>query len=84
MSKSYPTLKWDQQDAEKALSVEKEFAKALTTQTLIIKFPDPELGKDTVKKFHSAIENVHFPQPSTPRYCFAHLKVSFYLKVLQK
>lgn len=81
MSKSYPSSKWDEKDALKALQAEKEYAKTLTNQSLIIKFPDPELGKDMVKEFHSAIENVHFPQPSTPRYCFAHLKVIFFFYI---
>lgn len=75
MSKSYPSSKWDEKDAEKALQAEKDFTKNLKNQSLIIRFPDPELSKDIVKQFHSAIENVHFPQASTPRYCFAHLEV---------
>ncbi|GLV38798.1 Painting of fourth [Carabus blaptoides fortunei] len=74
MSKSYPSSKWDEKDAEKALQAEKDFTKNLKNQSLIIRFPDPELSKDIVKQFHSAIENVHFPQASTPRYCFAHLE----------
>lgn len=78
MSKSYPTTKWDENDAEKALAAEKENAKLLTNQSLIIRFPDPQLNKEMVKEFHGDIENVHFPQASTPRYCYAHLKVYFY------
>lgn len=73
MSKSYPSIKWDEKDAEKAIQAEKDFVKNLKKQSLIIRFPDPELSKETVQKFHPQIESVHFPQSSTPRYCFAHL-----------
>lgn len=38
--------------------------------SLIIKFPDLELNKEIVASFHSGIENVHFQQPSTARFCF--------------
>lgn len=78
MSKSYPSIKWDEKDAEKAIQAEKDFVKNLKKQSLIIRFPDPELSKETVQKFHPQIESVHFPQSSTPRYCFAHLDVSIF------
>lgn len=76
MSKSYSSIKWNGEDAEKALQAERDFVKNLKKQSLIIRFPDPDLSKEIVQKFHPQIESVHFPQSSTPRYCFAHLDVT--------
>lgn len=46
---------------------------------MIIKFPDEDLNKDMVFKFHEAIENVHFQQPSNARFCFVTLKVIIFV-----
>ncbi|XP_071455667.1 zinc finger homeobox protein 4-like isoform X2 [Hetaerina americana] len=73
MSQSYPSRPWNKEAAEKALSVENEYLKGLRSQSLIIRFPDPELSKEIVKKFHPGIENVHFQVPSGPRFCFVQL-----------
>ena len=67
LSIHYTTKEWNREDAERALLVEQEFNKSQRTQMLILKFPDPELSKDIVKKFSPHIEYVHFQQPSTPR-----------------
>lgn len=77
LSQNVPNRKgWTQEEAEKALNVEKELNKRFKNASLLIKFPDLELNKEIVAKFHSAIENVHFQQPSAPRFCFVTLKVS--------
>ncbi|XP_022918761.1 protein painting of fourth isoform X2 [Onthophagus taurus] len=62
------------EDAITALEVEKQYNKRYKNQSLILKFPDPELNKEIVAKLHPAIENVHFQQKSTPRFCFVNLK----------
>lgn len=67
--------KWDLKQAEEALNIEKEYNKRYKIHSVIIKFPDPELNKEMVTKFHQAIEKVHFQQPSTPRICHVTLKV---------
>lgn len=67
---------WTSEEAEAALAVEKDCNKRFKNISLLIKFPDLELSKDIVAQFHSAIENVHFQQPSAPRFCFVTLKVS--------
>ncbi|KAJ8929495.1 hypothetical protein NQ314_017810 [Rhamnusium bicolor] len=64
---------WSVDDAKRALQVEKEYNKRHKSQSLIIKFPDIELNREIVGKFHKSIESVHFQQPSTPRFCFVTL-----------
>lgn len=77
LSLNIPSKKeWTMQEAEMALAVEKECNKRSKNQSLLIKFPDLELNKEIVAKYHSAIENVHFQQPSAPRFCFVTLKES--------
>lgn len=77
LSQNVPSVRsWTIEDAEKALAIEKEYNKKFKNQSIIIKFPDPEINKEIVTNFHPAIENVHFQHPSTPRYCFVTLKVS--------
>ncbi|KAJ8974361.1 hypothetical protein NQ317_001322 [Molorchus minor] len=74
LSQNIPQRKdWSVADAIRALTVEKEYNKRNKSQSLIIKFPDLELNREIVSKFHSTIENVHFQQPSTPRFCFVTL-----------
>lgn len=68
---------WTFTEAEQALNCEKEYNKRHKNQSLIIKFPDLELNKEIVSKFHNSIENVHFQQPSTARFCFVTLEVYF-------
>lgn len=63
------------EDAERVFNIEQEYNKRFKNHSLIIKFPDEELNKDMVFKFHEAIENVHFQQPSNARFCFVTLKV---------
>ncbi|XP_063903216.1 protein painting of fourth [Zophobas morio] len=75
LSQNVPSKKdWTLEEAELALSVEKEYNKRYKNHSLIIKFPDQELNRDIVSKFHPSIENVHFQQPSTPRFCFVTLQ----------
>lgn len=77
LSLNIPSKKeWTIQEAEMALAVEKECNKRSKNQSLLIKFPDLELNKEIVASYHSAIENVHFQQPSAPRFCFVTLKES--------
>lgn len=81
LSQNIPSKKdWSMEEAEAALSVEKEYNKRYKNHSLIIKFPDLELNRDIVTKFHSSIESVHFQQPSTPRFCFVTLQVCIYRK----
>lgn len=68
MSQSYPSRPWNKEDAERALAAESSHMKGLRNQSLIIRFPDPELSKDMVKAFHPGIENVHFQVPIGHRY----------------
>lgn len=76
LSQNIPSKKeWTLQDAELALGVERECNKRSKNQSLLIKFPDLELNKEIVARFHPAIENVHFQQPSAPRFCFVTLNV---------
>lgn len=76
LSQNVPSKKdWTVEDAERALNTEKEFNKRFKNHSLIIKFPDIELNKEIVSNFHNAIENVHFQQPSTARFCFVTLQV---------
>ena len=67
MSQNYPTRRWNKEDAELALKAEVETTRTLRNQNLIIRFPDPELSRDIVKKYHPGILNVHFQVPSGPR-----------------
>lgn len=76
MSAHYTSKEWSPEDAIKALALEKEVSVAQKTPMLILKFPDPELNKDIIKAFSPLIENVHFQQPSTPRYV---LKFMYFL-----
>lgn len=77
LSQNIPARRdWLLDDAEKALNIEKEYNKRYKNQSLIIKFPDLELNKEIVSRYHPAIENVHFQQPSTARFCFVTLNVS--------
>ncbi|EGI70639.1 Protein painting of fourth [Acromyrmex echinatior] len=75
MSQSYPSKPWNREDAERALMIENEYnmKNKVNAQSLIIKFPDPDLNKDIVKLFHSGIRNIHFQNPSGPRYCFIQM-----------
>ncbi|XP_076269305.1 RNA binding domain-containing protein painting of fourth [Rhynchophorus ferrugineus] len=75
LSQNIPMRKdWSVDDAKRALDVEKEYHKRHKSQSLIIKFPDLELNRDIVSKFHSQIDSVHFQLPSNPRFCFVTLK----------
>ena len=73
MSQSYPSRPWNREDAEKALTVENEYTRSVKAKSLIIKFPDPDLNKDIVRKFHPGIQNIHFQSPSGPRFCFVQM-----------
>lgn len=73
MSQSYPSRPWNREDAERALKTENEYNKTVKAQSLIIKFPDPDLNKDIVRLFHPGIQNIHFQSPSGPRYCFIQM-----------
>ncbi|XP_012273009.1 RNA polymerase II-associated factor 1 homolog isoform X2 [Orussus abietinus] len=73
MSQSYPSRPWNREDAERALQIENEYNKTVKAQSLIIKFPDPDLNKDIVREFHPGIQNIHFQSPSGPRYCFIQM-----------
>ncbi|XP_034942457.1 uncharacterized protein Pof [Chelonus insularis] len=73
MSQNYPSRPWNLEDAQSALKVENEYNKTVRAQSLIIKFPDPDLNKDIVREFHSGIQNIHFQSPSGPRYCFIQM-----------
>lgn len=70
--KSTQRKTWNREDAERALKTENEY-KTVKAQSLIIKFPDPDLNKDIVKLFHPGIQTVHFQSPSRPRYCFIQM-----------
>ncbi|XP_076171095.1 RNA binding domain-containing protein painting of fourth isoform X2 [Ptiloglossa arizonensis] len=76
MSQSYPSRPWNREDAERALKIENEYNKTVKAQSLIIKFPDPDLNKDIVREFHPGIQNIHFQSPSGPRYCFIQMAES--------
>ncbi|XP_076384740.1 RNA binding domain-containing protein painting of fourth isoform X1 [Megalopta genalis] len=76
MSQSYPSRPWNREDAERALTIENEYNKQVRAQSLIIKFPDPDLNKDIVREFHPGIRNIHFQSPSGPRYCFIQMEES--------
>ncbi|XP_011707451.1 PREDICTED: uncharacterized protein LOC105462510 isoform X2 [Wasmannia auropunctata] len=78
MSQSYPSKPWNREDAERALMTENEYnmKNKVNAQSLIIKFPDPDLNKDIVRLFHPGIRNIHFQNPSGPRYCFIQMAKS--------
>ncbi|CAH1133205.1 unnamed protein product [Ceutorhynchus assimilis] len=77
LSQNMPSKKdWSVEDAKRALDVEREYNKRHKSPSLIIKFPDVELNREIVSKFHPKIESVHFQQPSTPRFCFVTLRDS--------
>ncbi|KAF7388128.1 hypothetical protein HZH66_010895 [Vespula vulgaris] len=88
MSQSYPSRPWNREDAERALKIETEYNKTVKAQSLIIKFPDPDLNKDIVREFHPGIQNIHFQSPSGPRYCFIqmaeHVNIDEAIKELEK
>uniref|UniRef100_A0A146M5M8 Protein painting of fourth n=1 Tax=Lygus hesperus TaxID=30085 RepID=A0A146M5M8_LYGHE len=65
---------WDREAAELALKTEMEFKKNAGAHALVVRFPDPELSKDIIQQYNSAIENVHFQGPCSPRYCFVTLR----------
>lgn len=67
MSAQNSSKEWNAEHAAQALQLERSVV-AHKNPMLILKFPDPELNKDIIKGFSSSIENVHFQQPSTPRY----------------
>ncbi|XP_011862812.1 PREDICTED: histone-lysine N-methyltransferase SETD1B-like [Vollenhovia emeryi] len=75
MSQSYVNKPWNREDAERALKIESEYnmKNKVNAQSLIIKFPDTDLNKDIVTKFHSDILNIHFQNPCGPRYCFIQM-----------
>ncbi|KAF5282755.1 hypothetical protein FQR65_LT02752 [Abscondita terminalis] len=76
LSQTVPTKReWTTEEAIIALETEKTYNKK-SKNSLIIKFPDHELNKEIVSQFHPAIENVHFQQPCTPRFCFVMLRES--------
>lgn len=76
---SVPVKKaWTDEEAQMAILVEREYNKLFKNHSLKIKFPDQELNREIVSKFHPAIETVYFQQPSNPRFCFVTLTVSFY------
>ena len=58
---------WNREAAEKALAVEAECQKNAGSNAIVVRFPDPELSKEIVQKFHSTIENVHFQAPCGAR-----------------
>lgn len=76
LSQNIPQRKdWSVEDAKRAIELEKEYNRRNRSASLIIKFPDTELNRDIVARFHPSIDTVHFQQPSTPRFCFVALKV---------
>ncbi|KAF5282754.1 hypothetical protein FQR65_LT02751 [Abscondita terminalis] len=75
LSRKIPTKKeWTLEEAKTAFETEKLYNTSKIV--LIIKFPDHELNKDIVSQFHPAIENIHFQQPCTPRFCCITLRES--------
>ncbi|KYQ59288.1 Protein painting of fourth, partial [Trachymyrmex zeteki] len=75
MSQSYVNKPWNREDAERALKIESEYnmKNKVNAQSLIIKFPDTDLDKNIVSKFHSDILNIHFQNPCGSRYCFIQM-----------
>lgn len=66
-SQSFHSRPWNREDAMKALALEHECQKSSSDQNVVIRFPDPELSKEIVRKLHPAIESVHFQAPSGSR-----------------
>lgn len=64
----YTSRPWNREDAEKALALENECQRSSQEQSLVIRFPDPELSKEVVKGLHPMIESVHFQAPSGARF----------------
>ncbi|KAK9888396.1 hypothetical protein WA026_000647 [Henosepilachna vigintioctopunctata] len=74
LSMAVPSKKgWTYEEADMALDTEKEFNKLFKNHSLKIKFPDQELNREIVSKFHPSVETVYFQQPSSPRFCFVTL-----------
>lgn len=76
MSERYTCKKeWNKEDAVRALTLENAYNHLIKkVPMLILRFPDPELNKALIHSYSSAIETVHFQQPSRARYCFVQLK----------
>ncbi|XP_044751897.1 uncharacterized protein LOC123311859 [Coccinella septempunctata] len=74
LSQSVPAKRaWTDEEAQMAINVERDYNKLFKNHSLKIKFPDQELNRDIVSKFHPSIETVYFQQPSNPRFCFVTL-----------
>ncbi|KAL3282832.1 hypothetical protein HHI36_005995 [Cryptolaemus montrouzieri] len=74
LSQAVPAKRaWTDEEARMAIEVEKEYNKLFKNHSLKIKFPDQELNREIVSKFHKSIETVYFQQPSNPRFCFVTL-----------
>lgn len=69
MSERYTCKKeWNADDAHKALTLENAYNHLIKkVPMLILRFPDPELNKALIHSYSSAIETVHFQQPSRAR-----------------
>lgn len=69
MSERYTCKKeWNKEDAHKALTLENAYNHLIKkVPMLILRFPDPELNKALIHSYSSAIETVHFQQPSRAR-----------------
>ncbi|CAH0393549.1 unnamed protein product [Bemisia tabaci] len=68
------TKPWNKEDAVKALTVETDLMNERTEKTVIIRFPDPDLSKSIVQRYHPDIKSVHFQAPSDQRFCYVHLE----------
>lgn len=67
-TQGYTSRPWNKVDAEKALACEMEYQKVTGDKSIVIRFPDPDLSREIVKRFHPNIESVHFQAPSGGRY----------------
>lgn len=69
MSERYTCKKeWNKEDAMRALTLENAYNHLIKkVPMLILRFPDPELNKALIHSYSSAIETVHFQQPSRAR-----------------
>ncbi|BES93439.1 RRM [Nesidiocoris tenuis] len=65
---------WTKEAAELALKAENEHKKKFGFTALVVRFPDPEISREMIQNYHSAIDNVHFQGPCSSRYCFVTLK----------
>ncbi|XP_037816300.1 ras guanine nucleotide exchange factor P [Lucilia sericata] len=76
ISERYRSSKsWCEEDAILALKAEESNTRKLQRDIiLVIRFPDPELSREIVKKYSPDIESVHFQLNCSPRYCLVHLK----------